>query len=351
MTSSRPKISVCIPAYNRASVLGELLDSILQQEYDDFEVVICEDNSPERQQISEVVSVYQSRYPEKIRYIENKKNLGYDGNLRNIIEQAHGQYCLFMGNDDLMCPGALGKVGSALERYDNVGVLVRSYEAFDGTPDNVVQTFRYFDSERFFPAGAESIATVFRRSVVIPGMVIHRDSAVRWATDKFDGVLLYQLYLVANILVEMNAVFLPDILVLYRNHGTPDFGNAEAERGKFVPTEHTPESSLHFMQGMFDIARYVEQERGVPIYRPILKDVGNYSWPILDIQRDKPISVFCSYWLGLARMGLWTSPMFFIYFLLLLFLGSRRVEKLVIFIKKRLGHTPTLGNIFRGHRG
>ena len=348
MIERAPKISVCIPAYNRAGVLGELLDSILAQDFDDYEIVICEDMSPEREQIRLIASEYSERYPGRIRYIENPGNLGYDGNIRNMIEQARGDYCFFMGNDDLMCPGALAKVAGAVTAHPDTGVVLRSYAVFDGTPDNIVQTFRYFDRELFFPAGPETISTIYRRSVVIPGMVLHRESARKYATDRFDGTLLYQLYLVANILVERNAVYLPDILVLYRSGGTPDFGNAEAESGKFVPNEQTPESSLHFIQGMLDIAAYVEKTRNVPIYKPVIKDIGNYSLPILSIQRGKPFFTFVKYCNGLARMGFWKNGMFYLYFILLTFLGASRLDKMVSYIKRRLGYTPAIGNVFRG---
>lgn len=341
-------ISVCIPAYNRVGVLPDLLESILQQDFADYEVVICEDGSPQRTKIRAVVERYSVLHPGRIRYLENDRNLGYDGNIRNLIEKARGDYCLFMGNDDLMCLGTLAKVASAVTRHPNVGVVLRSYAAFDGTPDNVVQTFRYFDSERYFPPGPATIATIYRRSVVIPGMTLHRETALRWATDRFDGVLLYQLYLVANILVERAAVYLPDIIVLYRNGGVPDFGNSAAERGKFVPTEHTPESSLHFMKGMLDIAQHVESTRNVSISRPILKDIGNYAYPILAIQARKSFGVFTRYAWSLARMGLGRAPLFWLYWLAIVLLGPRRIEAVILFIKQRLGYTPTLGNIYRG---
>lgn len=343
-----PKISVCIPAYNRAEVLPELLDSIVSQDFNDFEIVICEDRSPQREQISAVVSRYSIARPGLIRYFENSENLGYDGNLRNLFEKSQGEYCLFMGNDDLMCDGALAKVAAALNRHPNIGVLLRSYAAFEGAPDNIVQTFRYFDQELFFPAGAQTISTIYRRSVVIPGMVIQREAALRSATTRFDGTLLYQLYLVANILVEMNAVYLPDVIVLYRNGGVPDFGNSAAEQGKFQPKEQTPESSVHFMQGMLDIARYIERERQVKIYRPIVRDIANYSYPILAIQAKKPLGVFLKYGWSLARLGLARSPLFLVWFFSILILGTKRVEKLIILIKKRLGYTPGLGNVYRG---
>lgn len=340
-----PLLSVCIPAYNRPEVLPALLDSILGQDFDDYDVVICEDKSPMRRDIAEVVDSYSRKYPGRIAYFENEKNLGYDANLRNLIAKATGQYCLFMGNDDLMCPGALTAVAGAVRRHPDVGVVLRSYASFDGTPDNIAQVFRYFDKEIFFPAGAETIATIYRRSVVIPGMVINREAAIELSTDRFDGSLLYQLYLVANILVTKNAVFLPDILVLYRNGGVPDFGNSEKEKGKFVPTEQTPASSVYFMQGMLEIASDTEKVRGVSIYRPILSDIGNYSYPILSIQARRPFLVFVKYGLALAKLGLWRYPLFHLYFWALLIVGPRQLDKLIIYLKSRLGHTPRFGSV------
>jgi hypothetical protein len=195
-----------------------------------------------------------------------------------------------------------------------------------------------------YPPGADAVAVAFRRSVVIPGMMLHRADALAAATDRFDGVLLYQLYLVGRIAAHRPVVFTPQVLTLYRNGGVPDFGNAEAERGKFVPKEHTPESSLHFMQGMVDIARHVEAVEGIAVHRRIVADIGNYAYPILSIQADKPLGVFLRYSLGLARLGLWRSPLIPVYFFALLLLGPKASEALIRWIKGRLGYTPAFGD-------
>ncbi len=91
MTRPRKLFSVCIPAYNRPHYLGSLLDSIFAQEFHDFEIVICEDKSPQRNQIAAVVRQYQSRYPEMLRYFENEENLGYDANVRTLVQKASGK--------------------------------------------------------------------------------------------------------------------------------------------------------------------------------------------------------------------------------------------------------------------
>ncbi len=343
------KISVCIPAYNRGAVLPALLESILDQDFDEFEIVINEDGSPERQFIRQVVETYSSKYQDRIRYFENESNLGYDANLRALIERARGEYCVFMGNDDLMCQGALRTIFAAISRYPNVGVFLRSFEAFDGTPEKIVQTFKYFNRELFFPAGAATISTFYKRSVVIPGVTLNRKAALQFATNRFDGTLLYQIYLVANILVEWNGVFSPEIVTYYRNGGVPDFGNSASEKGKFVPRVRTIESSISFMRGMLEIAQYVEVNRQVKIYRAILRDLSNYSYPILSIQADKSASEFFRYYLSLIKLGFGRQFLFHIYFLAIIMFGTRRLESLIAWIKNKLGYTPVIGPVYMGN--
>lgn len=336
-------LSVCIPAYNRANLLAPLLESILLQDSDDFDVLICEDDSPERTSIASVVYQFQEKYPDRIRYEENAVNLGYDGNIRRLVERAKGQYCLFMGNDDLMCAGALAVIASAIQSTPDCGVVVRTYATFEKSPDELKQVFRYFPQEHVIPAGAQAISTAYRRSVVIPGMVIHRQSALDATTTFFDGTLLYQLYLVGMILAKRSVVFLPQIIALRRDGTPPDFGNSDAERGKFVPQDQTPESSLHFMQGMLAIAKHVEAATQQNVFSSIRADIGNYSYPILAIQAKRPLPVFVRYGFALGRLGFWRYPLFHLYFLLLLLIGVDRSENVIKLIKNRLGYTPRFG--------
>lgn len=339
----RPLITVCIPAYNRANLLVPLLDSIFSQNFDNYDVLICEDGSPERAAIASVVQGFQLRHFEKIKYEENTINLGYDGNIRRLVKRATGQYCVFMGNDDLMCTGALEAIAAAIQRQPDCGVVVRSYATFDVNPEKFNQVYRYFPNEHVLPASAQAIFTAYRRAVVIPGMVINRDAALAVATDRFDGTLLYQLYLVGMILAKRSVIFVPQIIALRRDGTPPDFGNSAAEQGKFVPHDQTPASSIHFMQGMLSIAKYVEEATQLNVFEAIRSDIGNYSYPILSIQGKRPLGVFMKYGVALAKLGLWRYPLFHLYFITLLVLGPDRSDCIIKMIKKRLGHTPRFG--------
>jgi abequosyltransferase len=340
---SRKLLTVCIPAYNRASFLAPLLDSILSQNFENFDVLICEDGSPERAAIAGVVQGFQLRYPRRIQYEQNTANLGYDGNIRRLVERASGQYCVFMGNDDLMCVGALEAIAASIQRQPDCGVVVRSYATFDVNPKQFKEVYRYFPDEHVLPAGAQAIFTAYRRSVVIPGMVINRDAALAVATDRFDGTLLYQLYLVGMILAKRSVVFVPQIIAMRRDGTPPDFGNSAAEQGKFVPHDQTPDSSIHFMQGMLSIAQHIEEATQLKVFETIRSDIGQYSYPILSIQSKRQLGVFFKYGLALAKLGLWRYQLFHVYFFALLVLGSDRSDGIIKIIKRRLGHTPRFG--------
>lgn len=348
--SQRPLLTVCIPAYNRAALLGALLDSILAQNFDNYEVLVCEDGSPEREAISDVVRHFQRLHPDVIRYEENSTNLGYDGNLRRLVELAHGRYCVFMGNDDLLCEGSLARIAAVVNQNSDCGVVVRSYASFEADPKYPKQVFRYFPSELLLLAGAQAILIAYRRSVVISGMVIDRDAAQAVATNRFDGTLLYQLYLVGMILATHSVVFVPEVIALRRDGSPPDFGNSYVERGKFVPLDQTPESSVHFMRGMLAIAHYLESATSLKVFDAIRADIGNYAYPILSIQAKRSLPVFFAYGVSLARLGLWRYPLFHLYFITLLMIGPDRADRIINIIKLRLGYTPRLGALRRGGR-
>jgi len=336
-------ISVCIPAYNRVQFLPELLDSIISQIDHGSEILICEDNSPERNKILEVVMGYQDQYPNKIKLVLNDINLGYDGNLRTLISHARGKFCLFMGNDDLLHPRALQEIQSILKRQKECGVIVRSYGTFDNDPQSIKQVFRYFPNELVVAPGKNAIALAFRRSVVIPGMVIHRESALKIASDKFDGSLLYQLYLVGMILAEKKVVFTPKVIALRRDGIAPDFGNSISEQGKFTPKEQTPESSLHFMMSMFKIAKFIETQTNLPVNKLILSDIGTYSYPILAIQAKRSRLTFLKYCIELGKLGMRNQPFFYFYAVVLMVFGPTYSERVIKLIKNRLGHAPRFG--------
>lgn len=352
MTVSRPFISVCIPSYNRPFETVELLHSILSEKNADYEVIICEDYSPEREviksKVNDALSEYSLQVRRRVHFYENERNLGYDGNIRELVRRSRGHYCFFMGNDDLVPSGALERVEKALSAHNNIGVVLRSYFSFDADPQKFNQMYQYFDSDRLFEPGSSTIATFFRRCVVISGLVVHRDSAQAIATEKFDGTLLYQLHLVVGILTAKHGLYLHKPLAAYRLGGVPDFGNSENEKDIYVPKAQTPESSFNFISGMLEIARQSENDLQVPIAAAIEKDLHNYSYPFLRIQRKLPRKEFFLYYRRLYCLGFGRSFLFHFYAMALFILGGDRCDLLIQQMKLLWGSTPRFGRLAKG---
>jgi abequosyltransferase len=341
----RKLFSICIPAYNRVRHLPALLDSIVTQEFRDFEIVICEDMSREREQISAVVREYQMRYPETLHYFENDENLGYDGNIRNLVQKAAGEFCFFMGNDDIMCEGALEHAASVIRRYPNVGLVLKSYAWFDETPKKVNQEIRWFNEEKEFAAGISAIRFAFRRSGVISGYIVHRDTANEAATSKFDGTLYYQMHLTASVLMAKTAVCTPRVLILCRGNEPPDFGRSAREEGKYIPGGYTPQARLNMVGGALSIIRNLKETRGVDVVEDVIHDYANYFYPYIKDQLTLPLREYYELYRGYARMGFAKYPLFHVYCVLCYLLGEKNFDALTAIIRKRLGHSPQFGQL------
>ena len=91
MTESKvPMISVIMGIYNCQDTLAEAMDSLLNQTYQDFEIVLCNDGSTDN--TLAIAQDYVSRYPGKVVLIENEKNMGLNFTLNHCLQVARGKY-------------------------------------------------------------------------------------------------------------------------------------------------------------------------------------------------------------------------------------------------------------------
>ncbi len=340
------RFSICIPAFNRPAELSDLLKSIaLEPPGGDWEIVVSEDSSPRKDEIAEVVQQFtQAHKLLNVRFLTTPANLGYDGNLRFLIDHAEGQYCVFMGDDDLWCAGALQKLSKLTEANPNLGVILRAWQTISKDTGEVLDVHRYFPTDRVFNPGPETVAAFFRRSVFISGLAVRTDMARAIRTDEFDGTLLYQLYLVGNILMTMPGYYMSRMTALRRAGGDHYFGSSESERGRFAPLQLTPEHSLNFVRGLFAIAGSLESAHGLLVGRLIRSDIARYSYPLLAIQaRKSSRSSFRHYVAALSELGLGKYLSFRIYRIALSLAGFRACDAIIEACKRMVGSTPVMG--------
>jgi glycosyltransferase involved in cell wall biosynthesis len=116
-------ISIIIPLYNTERYIAQTLQSVLQQTYTDFEVIIVDDGSIDRG-----VEICQSFDDSRIKIIR-QANRGLPGARNTGIRHAQGDYIALLDSDDLWAPDKLDRHIAHLEREPDVGISF-SYSAF-----------------------------------------------------------------------------------------------------------------------------------------------------------------------------------------------------------------------------
>ena len=93
------KVSVCITTYNLEKYIGQTLDSILSQKTNfDFEILIGDDASSDS--TPKILKEYEAKYPNKIKFVLHKRNVGVNRNDYSLISLAQGEYIAWCDGDD-----------------------------------------------------------------------------------------------------------------------------------------------------------------------------------------------------------------------------------------------------------
>ena len=103
--SDKPMVSISMPTYNQEHLIVEAIESVINQTYTDWELVIGDDCSTDN--TYEVALGYQQRFPEKIILFRNEVNLGITGNCNEVLKRCRGKYIAFTAGDDVFYPEKL----------------------------------------------------------------------------------------------------------------------------------------------------------------------------------------------------------------------------------------------------
>ncbi|CAB66267.1 MULTISPECIES: bifunctional glycosyltransferase/CDP-glycerol:glycerophosphate glycerophosphotransferase [Streptomyces] len=119
-----PRFSLIVPVHKVQGYLPECLDSVLGQDYVDFELIAVNDCSPDGS--GAILDEY-ARHDARIHVMHLTENVGL-GRARNAgMERAQGDYVLFLDSDDTLTEGALTAIADRLDATDDPEVLVYDY--------------------------------------------------------------------------------------------------------------------------------------------------------------------------------------------------------------------------------
>ncbi len=115
-----PAVSIVVPVMDGAAYIRQALDSIINQNFTDYEVIVVDDGSTDRTR--EIVEEYARRDP-RFRLVVNERNLGVAEAMNVCLTHARGRYIARLDADDYMLPDRMAQQFEYLENHPEVGLL------------------------------------------------------------------------------------------------------------------------------------------------------------------------------------------------------------------------------------
>lgn len=168
-----PLVSICVPTYNRASLLRESLKSICGQDYAPLEILISDNCSDDE---TEQVGREVAKGDPRIRYVRHTRNIGLYGNHNFCIEESRGEFlCLFHDHDehDLRI---VSEYVSFLQQHPQVGVVCSDWDLINDTGERIgTRDYRVPPVTPGLTYIGQTIRSG-RSSIGVPGAMIRRSA-------------------------------------------------------------------------------------------------------------------------------------------------------------------------------
>ena len=212
-----PKVSVLVPTYNYARFLPEAIDSVLSQDFADFELVISDDASTDNS--AEIIRSYAARDP-RIRAHCHAQNLGMAANWNWCLGEARGEYVKYLfGDDRLASPRALGRLAALLDAAPSANLAVSARLILD-EQSRAVEIWDELGAAGLHP-GREVIVRCLRRDrnlIGEPSAVMFRRSAgLRGFDPAWRQLIDEEMWF--HLLAAGDLAYDPEPLCAFRQHG------------------------------------------------------------------------------------------------------------------------------------
>jgi glycosyltransferase involved in cell wall biosynthesis len=203
------KVSVIIPAYNGDRYIGQAIESILQQTYGDYEIIVVDDGSSDRTQ--EILT----NYSDRLHYFQ-QQNQGVAAARNKGLEVARGEYISFLDQDDYFLPEKLSLQVSLLDRQPELGFVNSGWQIVNQQGEGITAVEPWHQLPKLNAAGI-----IVWKPVFLGAMLFRRDWLKR--TGGFDRQLVQtpDVDLVMRLaLLGAKGEWVDRVTVCYRQHSS-----------------------------------------------------------------------------------------------------------------------------------
>jgi glycosyltransferase involved in cell wall biosynthesis len=224
-----PRVSIIIPTYNRAGYLTESVQSVLDQSFGDFELIVVDDGSTDN--TKEAIESFKDPH---IRYIY-QENRGISAARNTGIKHSSGEYVAFLDSDDLRLPRYLEKNVELLDSRPDIGIVFSDLYVFESETESSLGSMwkgvlKYRESYlREIESGVRRpLAALFKDGPFSNAFIVRRqvlDEAGYYDESLPNGNEDFEFYV--RVLLHIRVGFVYEPLGRYRIHSDNLSGNCE----------------------------------------------------------------------------------------------------------------------------
>ena len=273
-----PRVSVITIFLNANRFIREAIESVLAQDFTDFELILVDDGSTDGS--SALACGYAEKFPDKISYLEhaNHSNRGMSASRNLGIRHALGAYISFCDADDAWMPGKLSEQLAIFRSHPQLGAVCGAasyWRSWAGGEDRIVLSGPVQDIPLYPPAACLAVDPLGAAVAPCNDLLVRRDVVLRVGgfENEFTGMYEDQAFL-AKIYLATPVCFSSQVSLKYRQH--PESCMALAERDGYHKA-----ARRHFYEWFAAYVRALPDPKPLGVESAIQRELIAYEHPSL----------------------------------------------------------------------
>ncbi len=171
-------LSVCIPTYNRAKTLEKTLSFNIQYKNDQIEFIVSNNGSADDTEL-----IVQNIKDSRIKYFNNKKNLGYDANIILCSKRAKGKYVLYLSDEDKLNAEGINWLIDLCKNNEDISFITGAV----AHKDNGKLSPAYMFPDKSYNPGSKVLYELAFQNNYLSGIVMRKDSLDLEQAKRYEG--------------------------------------------------------------------------------------------------------------------------------------------------------------------
>ncbi|MGH7203446.1 MAG: glycosyltransferase family 2 protein [Candidatus Levyibacteriota bacterium] len=210
------KFSILMPVYNGANIIMDAINSILRQDFNNYEIIISDDGSKDNTE-----KIVKSIKDKRIKYYRNKENLGYGKNMEQcrMLASKDSEILFLMAQDDFLRKGTLKKTNNVFKKNKDVGAIIRPFYMFGENINVPIRDFPpYSDTKDTIISrkdGEKAFLAIFRTVCQLSGLAF-RKKLIK--VPFHEDIMTSHIYPFLEIFKTHKIMFLKDYTIAVRTY-------------------------------------------------------------------------------------------------------------------------------------